>query len=172
MNLLVGSPSQGVIVRGDSSVRCFINNTEILPCRTQWPASEHICIITFWDSLQWFHEDFTYNWCLLKLDLLYRFLFTIYRSWFIYETGLVTMWCWRWNILIYLGMDSANQFGLRLILMVISDEDINHVCEWWHSDTFMPLILLILAICNYGSSGSNACPPMKSLFKRLLIFHL
>jgi hypothetical protein len=106
------------------------------------------------------------------LDLLYRFLFTIYRSRFIYETGLVTMWCWRWNILIYLGMDSAYQFSLRLILMVISDEYIDHVCEGWESDTFMPLILLKFGECYVGSSGSNACPSIESLFKRLLIFHL
>jgi hypothetical protein len=167
MNLPVGSPSQSIIVRRNSSVRCFINNTEILTCRTQWPFREHIWIIKFWMPLQWFHEDFTYNWCLLKLNLPYRFLFTIYRSRFIYETGLVTMWCWRWNILIYLGMDSAYQFGLRVILTVISDEDIYHVCEGWHSDTFMPLIVLKFGECYVGSSGSNSCPPMESLFKRL-----
>jgi hypothetical protein len=167
MNLLVGSPSQSITVRGDSSVRCFINNTEILPCRTQWPVSEYIWIITFWDPVQWLNQDFTYNWCLLKLNLLYSFSFTIYRSLFISESRLVTMWCWRWNILIYLGLYTAYQFGLLVNWMFVPDEDIDHVCEGWQCDTFMPILILKLAMWKHGSSGSNAFPPMESLFERL-----
>lgn len=39
-------------------------------------------------------------------------------------------------------MHSVYQFGLRVNVMVISDEDVDHVCEGWQRDTFMPLILL------------------------------
>ena len=39
-------------------------------------------------------------------------------------------------------MHAAYQFGLRVNVMVISDEDVDHVREGWQCDSFLHLILL------------------------------